>query len=43
MRKQMEIDQYEDIDVGLRIVLKLDVRVVGWGGMDWMGTIGGLL
>jgi hypothetical protein len=36
------------LDVGRRIILKIDIRGVGWGGMDWIdrlrvGTIGWLL
>jgi hypothetical protein len=33
-KSQKERDQYEDLDVGGRIILKMDLREIGWGGMD---------
>jgi hypothetical protein len=32
---QKERDHYEDQDVG-RWVIKVDLREIGWGGMDWI-------
>jgi hypothetical protein len=31
-----EREHYEDLDVSGRIILKMDLREIGLGGMDWI-------
>jgi hypothetical protein len=34
--KQNEIDQWENLNIGGRIILKMDLREIGWSGVDWI-------
>jgi hypothetical protein len=36
MERHKERDHKEDLDVGGRIILKMDLRRTGWSGMDWI-------
>jgi hypothetical protein len=31
-----ERDHLEDLNVGGRILIKTDIREIGWGSMDWI-------
>jgi hypothetical protein len=36
---QKERDRYEDLDVGVEDDIKMDLREIRWGGMDWIDLV----